>query len=85
MGVGGTIFGYYMVNRKTLVLTARQALVLDEGITIPKGVRLVHDAFYTEGFESLILYVNVPSSDVDKYFESQEVDGAFLTIPYWVR
>jgi hypothetical protein len=46
MGSVGTMLAYYTANRTTLVLTARQGLVLDEGITIPKGTQLVHRASF---------------------------------------
>ena len=75
-----------MVNRDTLVFTTRERLVLDDDIVLPKGVQLIHDSSFSEGFESLCLFVNVQSSDVDKYFSSRTESGsAFLSIPYWLR
>ena len=85
LGASMTVGAYYFLNRRTTVLLARETLQLESGIILPKGTRLIHHASYSEGFERLALYVNVPASAVSGLFDSSVDPHPFLEDPYWLK
>lgn len=85
LGAAAVAGAYWYRNRATVVLAAREEIVADGGIVLPKGTQLIHDTSMSEGFETLRLYVNVQTVDLPKRFEQRTEKQAFLVIPYWIR
>lgn len=85
LGVAVAVGGFYYLNRRTTVLTARESIAVEGGIVLPKGTQLIHDSSTSEGFETLRLYVNVSSAELPKHFDRRQERHAFLVIPYWIR
>ncbi|MEO8379039.1 MAG: hypothetical protein ABI779_05200 [Acidobacteriota bacterium] len=56
-GVLGTVVAYAVAHRNTVVYEATHDVESD-GILIPKGTNLIHDATMSEGFDTLKLYIN---------------------------
>lgn len=82
LGVVISVGSYIWAHRSTEVWRARGHLVA-AGISIPKGTELIHDSAMSEGFDTLILYVNVSGGDRSQ-FEIRRDPRSFLVIPYWV-
>ena len=82
IGVILSVGSYLWAHRNTQVWKARDNLVA-AGISIPKGTEFIHDTAMSEGFDTLILYVNVGGDDRSQ-FEIRRDPRSFLVIPYWV-
>jgi hypothetical protein len=84
VGVGSAAGAYLFVHRDTEVLTATCHLTGTE-LAIPAGTELFHHASMSEGFETMMLYVNIQSSDAQRCFTSHRDPRGFLVSPYWVQ
>lgn len=83
-GIGLTFGGFLWVNRDTVVFTTKDTVVAD-GIVIPKGTELVHDTEWSEGFDTLKIYVAVAAPELEAHFTKRVDDRSFLVQPRWVR
>lgn len=84
IGVAGTVAAYFFVHRDTVVYEARETVVAEEGIVIPAGTKLIHEAAMSEGFDTLRLYINVDPLTAKKKFTRSVDQRPLLVIPYWV-
>ena len=83
VGVAVTFGGYLWVHRDTIIFVAKDE-VRAEGLTIPKGAELVHDAEWSEGFDTLVIYVAVSGPELEKHFTKRVDDRSFLVHPRWI-
>ena len=83
LGALFTVGGYYYSNRNTVVYTAKQQLI-SGNIIIPKGTELIHGGSMAEGFDRLVLHLNVDHTTLKKKLEHKTDPRPFLVIPYWI-
>ena len=83
-GVAASIGGYFYSNRSTTVYTTTAPLRSGD-LSIPVGTQLVHHRAMSEGFDTLVLYVNVDGATRGTSLTRRVEDKAFLVIPYWVE
>jgi hypothetical protein len=84
VGVAITTSGWWLLNRRTRVMTTTSEVRLEGGIVLPKGTDLTFDTSMSEGFEVLKLYVNVNHPAFDRLFQARSEPHGFFIHPYWV-
>ena len=67
------------VAREDLVVSSNARTTAPVSFIVPKGTVFVHDTFFSEGFDSLKLYVN--AADRDKFVIGK---SKYDRIPCWV-
>lgn len=83
VGVVATFGGYFWVHRDTVVFVAKDE-VRAEGLVIPKGAELVHEAEWSEGFDTLVIHVAVSGPELEKHFTKRVDDRSFVVHPRWI-
>lgn len=82
VGVLATVGTWLFVHRDTVVYEARRTVRAGD-IVIPQGTVLMHDMEMSEGFDRLVLYVNVDAPSLQQYFAKRIDDRGMLVVPYW--
>lgn len=82
-GAASVVAAYIFVHRDTMVYTTNEEISA-EGIVIPPGTELIHHAEMSEGFDTLVLFLNVEPADESGKFTKRVDDRSFLVRPYWV-
>ncbi|HYH04923.1 MAG TPA: hypothetical protein VEC37_17665 [Bacillota bacterium] len=62
------------------VYELKRDILTSNGSKIVKGTKMVKECSMPEGYDSMMLFLNVSRGEIDRYFKNE---GAGLHIPYW--
>jgi len=69
----------------TKIYELKKDIQLQNGITITKETKMFKSHSMPEGFDTFMVYINIPRSQIKECFKVKKDKRSGLVIPYWIK